>query len=94
MVVRVMAHPVTKGPASGAPPVNTGTYAGVVVAFQFYNCWTASVGFGGLDAQNNGILVHQMTVHHEGFDVFFGNQEARTLTHSLERSGTTAVGGP
>jgi phage tail-like protein len=75
LVVRVMSHPVTSGAASMS---DTGQpYAGSLMAFKFYNCWTASVGFSGLNAQANEIMIHQMTVHHEGFDVFFGNADSR-----------------
>ena len=40
--------------------VNRRSYDGAVLAFKFYNCWTASVGFNGLNAQDNDILIHQM----------------------------------
>ena len=71
LIVRVMGHPVTQGPASGTDPT-----AGAVLAYKFVNCWTASVGFSGLNASDNAIIVQQMTVHHEGFEVFFGNTAA------------------
>lgn len=77
MAVRVLDHPVTDGPASGS----TKDTSGSVIAFSFYNCWAASVGFNGLNAMDNSVLIHQMTVHHEGFDVFFGNADAMNLTH-------------
>lgn len=89
LTVRVMGHPVTHGPAS----MSTRSYDGAVIAFQFYNCWTASVGFGGLDAQNNGILVHQMQVHHEGFEVFFGHEEAASLNNALNLVSTPVLVG-
>jgi phage tail-like protein len=73
MVVRVLDHPVTKGSPSGS----TGDDSGAVMAFGFYNCWTASIGFNGLNAMDNAILIHQMTVHHEGFQTFFGTVAAR-----------------
>ena len=84
MAVRVLDHPVTDGPQSG---IHDG-HLGAVLAFAFYNCWTASVGFNGLNAMDNAILIHQMTVHHEGFDVFFGTTDARNLRHG---AGTTTV---
>jgi phage tail-like protein len=87
LTVRVMGHPVTKGSAS----MSTRNYDGAVIAFQFYNCWTGSVGFGGLDAQNNGILIHQMQVHHEGFDVYFGNDGARNLNNALNQVENTVL---
>ena len=74
LIVRVMGHPVTQGDASGAN-VNA-PYVGAVLAYKFVNCWTASVGFSGLNASDNAIVVQQMTVHHEGFQVYHGNQPA------------------
>lgn len=78
MAVRIMDHPVTEGAASGA---GSGGHdiSGAIVAFAFYNCWTASVGFNGLNALDNSVLIHQMTVHHEGFETFFGNDAAVNL---------------
>jgi phage tail-like protein len=69
--VRVLDHPVTKGPASGSG----GSDEGARLAFKFYNCWVGSVAFNDLDAAGNSVLISQMTMHHEGFDVFF-NQDA------------------
>lgn len=78
MGVRVLDHPVTAGAASGTG----GSASGAVLAFVFYNCWTASVGFNNLDSMGNSILIHQMTVHHEGFDVLWGNTDAVNLVNS------------
>lgn len=77
LAIRVMGHPVTKGDESMSNVNNL--FAGAILGFKFYNCWTASVGFSGLNAQDNNIVIHQMQVHHEGFDVFFGAQAAREL---------------
>ena len=74
LVVRVLGHPVTAQPGAGSDPADP--YNGAVLAWKFINCWTASVGFNGLNAMDNAIVVHQMTVHHEGFDTYFGNQAA------------------
>jgi phage tail-like protein len=76
LVVRVLGHPVTSLPqaALSAPALDVST---AVLAYKFYNCWTASVGFSGLNASDNAIIVQQMTVHHEGFEVFFGNDSAQ-----------------
>ena len=71
LVVRVLGHPVTFGAESGTVPT-----AGAILAYKFVNCWTASVGFSGLNASDNAIVVQQMTVHHEGFGVYFGSTEA------------------
>ena len=85
MAVRILDHPVTELAPSGS----TGDTSGSVMAFAFYNAWVASVGFNGLNAMDNAVLIHQMTVHHEGFDVFFGNADAMNLRHG----GAVAGGG-
>lgn len=68
MNIWVLDHPVTKGPASGVQ----GSIAGAVMAFKVYNAWVASVAFGGLNAGDNGILINNMTIHHEGLEVEYG----------------------
>lgn len=83
MAVRVLDHPVTEGAASGVQ----GKPDGAVMAFAFYNCWAASIGYNGLNAMDNAILIHQMTVHHEGMETFFGNQDALTLTNTATGAG-------
>ena len=78
MTIRVLDHPVTRGDASGVQ----GKPDGAVLAYQVYNAWVGSVAFGGLNAMDNQVLIHNMTVHHEGFDVFWGNDDAVRLTHT------------
>jgi phage tail-like protein len=75
LVVRVLGHPVTDGKESGS----VSDIAGALLAYRFVNCWTASVGFSGLNASGNEIVVQQMTVHHEGFNVYFGNEAAVSM---------------
>ena len=89
MAIRVLDHPVTDGPASGS----TGDTSGAVLAFAFYNCWTASIGFNNLSAMENAVLVHQMQVHHEGFNVFYGPLEAANL-RTFGAGGNRPLTGP
>jgi phage tail-like protein len=72
-VIRVLDHPITRGPGSG---VNVSPQ-GARLAFVLYNCWTGSVAFNDLDATGNAVLVSQMTMHHEGFDVVYGQDASR-----------------
>jgi phage tail-like protein len=67
MQIRVLDHPVTRDSASGVRNSPDGT----VLTFNVYNAFVSSVGFGALNASDNGILVHSMQVQHEGFDVIF-----------------------
>ena len=75
MIIRVLDHPVTKGYASGV----NGSPDGSVIGFKIFNGWVANVGFGGLNAGDNGVLIHNMTVHHEGLDVAYGPAQVAAL---------------
>ena len=77
MIIRVMDHPVTQGAASGA----RGSTAGAVMGWIVYNAWVGSVAFGSLNAMDNSVLIHSMTVHHEGFEALFGHDEVVNLRH-------------
>lgn len=68
IVIRVLNHPVTKRSATSAGDTSA--------AFVVYNAWPGSVVFNDLNAGDNSILVTNMTIHHEGFDAYFG-QEAK-----------------
>ena len=68
-VIRVLDHPITRGSPSGTG----GSSLGARLAFVFYNCWVGSVAFNDLDAAGNAVLISQMTMHHEGFDVIFSS---------------------
>jgi phage tail-like protein len=56
--VKVLDHPT-----SGRPE------ARVKAWFRVYNAWPTSVSFSDLDAGANAIIVNQMTLAHEGFDM-------------------------
>lgn len=66
LIIRVMNHPITKGP--------TNSNENAAAAFKVYNCWPAAVVFNDLNAGDNSILVTNMTVHHEGFEAWFGDE--------------------
>ena len=74
IVIRVLNHPITKGTA--AEGLTDNLYAGA--AFKVYNCWPGAVVFNDLNAGDNSILVTNMTVHHEGFDAYFGTDAQKT----------------
>ena len=74
-IIRVLDHPVTRGPESGV----RGNTSGAVLGFKIYNGWVANVAFGGLNAGDNSVLIHNMTVHHEGLGVAFGGNNIQRL---------------
>lgn len=71
--VRVLDHPVTMGAAAGAPAASQ-PHDGARLAFVFYGCWVGSVAFNDLDAAGNAVLISQMTMHHEGFEVLYADE--------------------
>lgn len=84
LAIRVLDHPVTKDAPSGS----RGTPEGAVLGFKVYNGWIANVNFSGLDATTSGLLVHQMTIHHEGLEVVYGASAADGTL-----GATSSVGG-
>jgi phage tail-like protein len=62
LVIDVLDHPVT---VEKPKPEHS------VIQFRAHNAWIASVAFGGLNAGDNGVLVHNMTIHHEGLEVLY-----------------------
>lgn len=60
--IDVLDHPVTKE----KPDLKHSA-----LRFKVHNAWIASVAFGGLNAGDNGVLVHNMTIHHEGLSVTY-----------------------
>lgn len=77
-LIRVFDHPVT----TGAGAAVRGDVRDAVLGFYVYNAWVANVSFSGLNAIDNSILVQQMTIHHEGMDVFWGKESVNALAHN------------
>jgi phage tail-like protein len=71
--IQVLSHP---------NPVMSATTGGGAVAnvedqhssmfFRIYNAWITNVTYSGLDAGANSLMVEEMTLVHEGFEVVFG----------------------
>lgn len=55
--ILVLDHPVTRGPVP------------VKAAWTVYNAWPTSIAFSDLDAGANAIIVQQITLAHEGFEM-------------------------
>jgi phage tail-like protein len=56
-------------------PVTT-PKAAVKVAWRIYRAWPTSIAFGSLDAGANGVLMEQISLAHEGWDVVIANKNA------------------
>lgn len=61
MDINILDHPVTKG----VVPVKA--------AFRVYNAWPTSIAYSDLDAGANAIVIQQMTLAHEGFEMLLAN---------------------
>lgn len=68
--IDVLSHPLTStATASGA----AGTYNDhISMRFKVYNAWITSLAYSDLNAGDNAILVEQMSLTHEGFEVIWG----------------------
>ena len=80
--VRVLDHPASGGTyiadPSQEPPANyTSTLPTTRLGFVLYNCWPGAFAMSDLNAGNSGILIQQLTIHHEGFTLINNNTEYR-----------------
>jgi phage tail-like protein len=68
--IDVLTHPLaSNATASGT----TGTYEDhVSMRFKVYNAWITSIAYSDLNAGDNAILVEQMSLVHEGFEIVWG----------------------
>jgi phage tail-like protein len=65
VVIKVFDHPVTNGNGY----FSDGKMGPPRVAFKLFNCWPASLAFSDLDAGGNGVMVNNLTLMYEGFDI-------------------------
>jgi phage tail-like protein len=69
-VIKVLSHPNPGGYKAGGTEVATNPgEQHVSMEFKLYNCWITSLSYGSLDAGANALMVEEMTMVHEGFDV-------------------------
>jgi phage tail-like protein len=82
VTVDVLAHPVKYASQAGSgysPSSATGANNSSVtddlsvMRFTIFNAWPTSVAYSDLNAGDNALVVEQLTVVHEGFDVAWAN---------------------
>jgi hypothetical protein len=57
--------------------------------FRVHNAWITSLGYSNLDAGSSTLMVEEMTLVHEGFDVTFGsNYTADGSAKKFNANGT------
>ena len=83
--IQVLSHPNPKAlagsdalPASGSTTAIQTTGATALegqhtsLRFKVYNAWISSLAYSNLDAGANTLMVEEMSLVHEGFDVLYG----------------------
>lgn len=65
--IQVLSHPIAGSGADNDTSKSSDDH--VAMRFQVYNCWPTSVAYSDLNAGDNAILVEQLTLVHEGFDI-------------------------
>jgi phage tail-like protein len=78
--IQVLGHPVAGTGESNSTNASADDF--VAMRFQVYNCWPTSVAYSDLNAGDNAILVEQLTLVHEGFDVKWGNLDNGIVTNA------------
>lgn len=93
IVISVMHHPMPKSAATSIVPQSVGAgynYPGaggasvkddlqdVAMQFRVYNAWPTSVAYSDLNAGDNAIMVEQLTVVHEGFNLAIADNVGRS----------------
>lgn len=69
--IDVLSHPLA---STATASTVAGAYTDhVSMRFKVYNAWITSLAYSDLNAGDNAILVEQMTLVHEGFDVVWGS---------------------
>lgn len=75
--VSVMDHPYTSSNGYVADPSagwsDNATFNNERLKFTLYNCWPGGYALSDLNAGASSIMVQQMTIHHEGFEISFNN---------------------
>jgi phage tail-like protein len=79
--IKVLSHPNP----GGFGPDGTASITGpggqhVSMEFKVYNCWITALSYGNLDAGANALMVEEMTMVHEGFDVAIASSYTASAT--------------
>ncbi len=72
--IAVLSHPnpqASTGAAATQAQANTAAEQHTSLRFKVYNAWISSLSYSNLDAGANTLMVEEMSLVHEGFDVAY-----------------------
>ncbi len=71
--IQVLSHPNPKGLSGSGSTTTAAAVTGqhTSMRFKVYNAWITNLGYSQLDAGGSTLMVEEMTLVHEGFDVSF-----------------------
>jgi phage tail-like protein len=72
--IQVLSHPNPKAYAGSesTATANTNLEQHTSLRFKVYNAWISSLAYSNLDAGANTLMVEELSLVHEGFDVVYG----------------------
>jgi phage tail-like protein len=70
--IKVLSHPIPGSGAGNDEGASGTSNDHVALRFNVYNAWITAIAYSDLNAGDNAILVEQMSLVHEGFDVIWG----------------------
>jgi len=88
ILVYVYDHPYTRNDNIGGSyqatdlPLTETKPGKKQLGFKLFNCWPGVFAMNGLNAGDNGLLIQQMTIHHEGFQIAFTSEELTAIAQS------------
>lgn len=78
--IQVLSHPnpAAYAGSESTAPVEDPLKQHTSMRFKVYNAWISSLAYSNLDAGSNTLMVEEMTLVHEGFDVHYGTDYKAT----------------
>lgn len=81
ILVKIFDHPVSSGSYSNPGDVDSSNISpgNARLGFKLFNCFPGAYSLSDLNAADSGLMVQQMTVHHEGFVVAWNTTDIEAL---------------
>jgi phage tail-like protein len=94
--IQVLSHPNPQATAGvGGETVANGPDQHTSLRFRVYNAWITSLAYSNLDAGANTLMVEEMSLVHEGFDVSYATDYTKDGSAPVfNDNGTTSTPAP